>query len=199
MFKTEIYFSFNIYINSIKILFFYLEWLEESGKDIIINLNKAEVEHVLSFTRLFSPANRKRFNSQFDEFLSKKLQDKGIGCWLKNQHNCFLNPSNRKKKTYIWRGKYVCVDKDCSINFSAYMYNKNPHEDISDIKDVSLHVFYNKEPKHLTMINKPVRCTGANRDKQKLVLCSNGLTNTLSENVIFNSSNTENSNLIKFF
>ena len=180
-------------------MFSNIEWSEESGKDIIINLNKNEVEHIRSFIRLFSPADRKRFSSQFDDFLSKMLQDKGIRCWLKNLHNCFLkNTSNPKKKTYIWRGKYVCVDKDCSNIFSAYMYNKTPYEDISDIQDASLHVFYKKEPKHLTKINKRVRCTGASRDKQKQDLCSNGLTNTLSENVIFNSSNTENSNLTKF-
>ena len=69
------------------------------------------------------------------------------------------------------------------------MYNEKPSKNIYDMNEASLHISFLNESTHLTNIDKRVRCTGANRDKQKQVLCSDGLTNTLSENIIYNSNN----------
>lgn len=152
-----------------------------------------------TFIHIFS-LNRTRLSSEFDILLSEKLQGKGLKCWLQNKNNCFRNPNNKKKTKYLWRGKYVCIDKKCLNSFTAHIINEKLSENIIDMDEVSIRVLFKKKFMHLGKIQKKIRCSGKKRNEQKFVLCSDGLTNTLCDNVLFNSISGEDkgSLMIKF-
>ena len=136
-------------------------------------------------------SNRKSFNSHFDKLLSKELQSQGIKCWLRDVNNYFRSCRNPKRKTYLWSGKYVCVDKKCLNKFTAFIKNSNLDEELKDMNEVTIHVIC-PVSSHIEKVKPKIRCSGNDRDYQKLLLCSNGLTNSQNENVLQNYSSNEN-------
>jgi hypothetical protein len=130
---------------------------------------------------------RPKFKSEFDNFLSQKLQLRGIKCWLKCKYNWFLKPNSRDLP--YWRGVFVCINHpECLNRFDATI-SKN----FNILKqENSIKILYNETTKHDDFLSNSIRCYGANRDKQKIEILANGLTNCQTNNVIYNEMNLNN-------
>ncbi len=144
-------------------------------KTIQINLDQKDIMNIKTF---IMKTKRKKFKSDFDTFLSEKLQLCGINCWLKCKYNWFLT-----KKLY-WRGVFICIDSTCSRKFEASILNDFYNID----KKISLIIKYNEDGKyHKIILNNSFRCCGLKRDEQKMEILANGLTNCQTNNVIHNN------------
>ena len=174
----------------------YKLWHKPNGlikKKVLISLNLTN-ERVISVK--FTPeewghmlntatnAAKCKFLVKFDDFLSKKLQDHGLKCWLRS------NGNNRLKKTVLWEGKFTCMENKCEIFDYRCFAEKNMGN------DVSVHVIYrNNIVSHDKLINK-LRVTGNERFNQKFSLAANGILNTQAFNSNYNKEINDPSNLL---
>ena len=62
---------------------------------------------------------RKKFKKEFDNFLSLKLQNLGLNCWLTCKSNWFKKENSRKFSKAFWNGSFFCIDNECQNNFKA--------------------------------------------------------------------------------
>lgn len=162
----------------------------ESMKILIVELNRECISTLLKKIRISK--SRSSFNVHFDDFLNVKLQEKGLNCWLKNKFNYFRGNNNTKNIEKLWSGKYTCIQNGCDNDFSAYILNSNLNEKFDEMDEASIHVRFFDKSSHKDKVKKNIRCAGTEREKQKLFVCSNGLSNTLSENILHNNSIGEN-------
>ena len=123
---------------------------------------------------------RKKFKSLFTDLLSENLQQKGIKCWLKNSYNWFNK--NIKKNCPFWRGKYVCIDKECT-NIFYCMIDKN-----FELKNnlVQIKINFEENYFHHSNINNKFRCCGYDRYEQGKSIMMHGINNVQSNNILHN-------------
>ena len=88
--------------------------------------------------------------------------------------------------------KILKIQNGCDNDFSAYILNSNLNEKFDEMDEASIHVRFFDKSSHKDKVKKNIRCAGTEREKQKLFVCSNGLSNTLSENILHNNSIGEN-------
>ena len=62
---------------------------------------------------------RRKFKKEFDNFISLKLQNLGLKCWLKCKSNWFKKNNSRKISAAFWKGTFVCIDNECKNLFKA--------------------------------------------------------------------------------
>lgn len=141
------------------------------------------------FTRMKSfilQNKRATLNADFSDFISEKIQIiSDIKCWLKNNFNYVspkLNKHSNVKK--IWSGNYKCIDSACGI---VYKMNIKSNSCFTSAEAGHLFVVYENISNHQT-IKKELRCHGIKRDNQKIILEIEGVTNTLSSNIIENKN-----------
>ena len=152
----------------------------------IILFSPNEWKSLQNFVAILNKAGKKRkqFKVQFHDVLSKKIQNSGINCWLvnTNSNNYFrCESSQRSHCSPFWHAKYNCLNKNCKIVFYANIFDLP--ENIND--DIKVFIDFENVADHPKCIKK-IRCTGNDRDKQKMKLLSIGTSNTLNENIIQN-------------
>jgi len=118
--------------------------------------------------------SKSSFLVKFDNFLSAKLQNLGIKCWLRSSHNRF-------KKNVLWEGIYKCIEKNCEIEKFECIAFKTINEVLIDVK------FCDKIVTHEKLI-KRLRISGQDRVIQQYSLSANGIANTQSFNAIYNAN-----------
>ncbi len=157
--------------------------------NIVVKLSWAEWSFIQKFIRTTEvlvrgkKIVRRRFNTDFSNFLSDKIQLMGVAnCRLVTSTNWFRkDDSQRKNSTHYWSGKYSCLDKSCQIKYIGYI------EKIIDNTEVNLIIrFDNSLLSTHDLVQQKIKCSGEKRDQQKLELMSNGTLNTLNSNVISN-------------
>ena len=92
--------------------------LKVNRNNLIIIMSCQEWNDCLKFTSV-NGKQRKRFTTQFDNLLSKKLQDEGFNCILRSTYNWF----NQKKKGCQWSGRFKCFAKECRRVYDAKIWN----------------------------------------------------------------------------
>ena len=80
-------------------------------------------EEWLKIKKFVANLTRKKFKSEFDGFLSEKIQEKGINCWLKCKWNWFKETNSKKKNSPFWKGVFNCINQDCENKFIAFIQN----------------------------------------------------------------------------
>ena len=163
-----------------------------ASKTVILKFNSTEFLSLKSFVGNYE---RPKFKSEFDDFLSEKIQNLGIKCWLKCKFNWFRN-SNKNNLNACWRGVFVCINHpNCLNKFEALMFTNNDLLNNSTTNNF-FHIFekelftitlnYEQQTVHDTFLKKEIRCTGKKREEQNLEILQHGLTNSQTNNVIFN-------------
>jgi hypothetical protein len=124
---------------------------------------------------------RKKFNHNFVNYLSVRLQEIGIKCWFRSVYNWF-NYGQQRLAPY-WRGKFVCIESNCKNTCHASITTepdtRNKIVIVVDLEQTTVHK--NK------IAFKP-KSRGKKRELQALELMSNGISNCESKNVIENQS-----------
>jgi hypothetical protein len=128
-----------------------------------------------------SKGKRKRYLTGFHNCLNKKLAGIGFKCVLKVVSNWISG----KDSLFFWKGKYICCEPSCKINFDATIENK-------DIKIGKFIVALSWDKLCTHEIFKPLtmRITGNERKKVGLKIISVGLANFKATDSInhFNSA-----------
>lgn len=152
----------------------YLIGKSKYENNIVIKLCSEETLKLVKFVK----GQRKYFGSEFTKFLSAKLQNHGIKCWLGKNSNWFKKNNSRKSNSHFWTGKYECIQ--CGMSYFASMLNNNNH-------GCELYVNWNGNSSHNKVLPK-VRCSGKNRDKLKASIINCGVEETQQNNFFFNQS-----------
>ena len=126
---------------------------------------------------------RSSFSHQFSDFLSKKLQNIGIKCWVRCKHNWFRRNKSRKANSPFWNGVYICIDSKCKQIFKTTIIE--PLE-INSLKDVILFVEKNNEESHTEKISKNIVCSSLKRISQANELFINKPLNCKTSNILHN-------------
>ena len=151
-----------------------------------INISKKEWFDQIEKNKV-SYNERNKFNSDFADYLSNKLQcEKKLKCWLKFTSNWFKKQNSKKKKAPLWKGVLECIDANCSNKFNAIIENNHTLEKFKYIKIDIFPDINNKN--HENFIQKISRCTGFNREQTAKDLINLGITNVESNNIIYNFS-----------
>lgn len=120
-------------------------------------------------------------NQNFIFFLSFKLQEIGLNCWLKCRYNRFSKRHSFNSKNPYWKG-YFCCNKECGLDLtSSIQKNNNSDKEIL----IGLRWFgmtYHEKAEPL------VRCSGILRELIGNRIFEISLPNTKAENILFNSS-----------
>jgi hypothetical protein len=146
---------------------------EDSKNKLKITINSYEWDIIKTYIRQYN--NRLKFCREFDNFLSQKMQEKGINCWLKCSHN-YLSPS---KTNNIWRGVYYCQDNQCLNKYTAKIVK-------TDTTELYIEVECDILNGHSEKIQKKIFCRGEKRETLALNLMSSGIYNVETENSLFN-------------
>lgn len=150
----------------------------ENKKKIIIQILPQEW---LNLKKFISKSERKKFNCGFENILNKKIQELNVKCLLKCSYNWFGNVKNKKINSSFWSGVYYCIE--CQKKFTCKI-NQNINEE--NLTLVKIEIIFNESKSHECFIKKAVRCSGEQRNEQKKNIMVDGLTNSLSSNVIYN-------------
>jgi hypothetical protein len=119
-------------------------------------------------------SQRKKFRTNFDDFVSAELQKTGVLCWLRHKHNWF----NKKKQ--FWKGVFRCIDKNCSSIYKCKIDNNNSFNGVNlDVCWEKVNVTHQKLP-------KKERCAGFLRKEISLNLIANGTSNTRQDHILHN-------------
>ena len=130
---------------------------------------------------------RYKFLSFFTNFLSQKLQDNGINCWLVCKWNWFRLEDSQKQNANYWSGSYKCIDKNCSNSFHARIEKLNcSYECDSSVNICTIKVRITGSHLHSKRIKKKVRCSKTDRCNTALKLKAHGITKVRQENLINN-------------
>jgi hypothetical protein len=125
---------------------------------------------------------RKRFNSEFVDFLNAKMNNFTNSCTIGQGFNWFRKEESQRNRTSpYWSGKYKCQERTCDCTIAVKIQHI-----VVDL-DIVINIKFSKDSKHKKLPVK-TRCQGEARDKQKMLLMANGTLNTLNSNII---SNTE--------
>lgn len=164
--------------------------IDESSHKIEIVFMKEDLHILKDFVKTYY--DRIQFNSNFSDYLSEKLQEKEINCWLKCKSNRFKKENSQKIKSPFWNGTYECIEENCKTNYKCYIENNsNFHQKFLSTNfsnDIILCVVFNKKPNH-PKIFKVKRCTGDKRIIQSITVEAQGVANTIVDNTLFNSDN----------
>jgi hypothetical protein len=162
------------------------------SKSITLTITFEDWSKILEY---ISKTDRRRFKSEFDIFLSEKLQASGINCWLTCNNNWFRN--SRNFNSVFWSGRYDCIDKNCLNKFEAFISDdieKNfKSRSLFDVlkKDFfNLNVSYVEKTIHDKKIFPLPRCSGKKRTEQAKTLAFLGISNCVDDNIIHNAFNT---------
>lgn len=121
----------------------------------------------------------RKFLVGFDDLLNEKLEEEyQFNCYLVCINNKFKKLNSRKQSAPCWSGQYRCLYSSCDIKYSIILQEKKS----------SFNITYDRFGWH-DRISKTVRCTGSQRQDQKLQLMVSGTANSLNNNVIFNHEN----------
>ena len=170
--------------------------------NLIVHINYEDWIILLTY---IGDYKRKKFRSEFDDFLSEKLQQKGLKCWLKCKYNWFRESTCSKINKEFWRGIFTCVDDNCLNEFEA-LINENIIEKRNETFDEILkkdffviNVFFYEKTFHEEKIKRKQRCFGKYRKQQLNEILASGLTNCQSNNIIFNQIYSDRGNMIVNF
>ena len=141
--------------------------------------------------RLYIRGTSQRYLSAlFARFLSKKLQNAGVVCWLANRSS-YINGT----KEIHGSGKYKCISTNCRNIFSAKFSKK------ADESDIVIEVFWETIDLHEKIISPPERISGLNRTQLGYKLAAKGTKNVQYENICSNKrkkGNKRNKGLKEF-
>ena len=113
---------------------------------------------------------RKKFSTEFDDYISKILQDKGIMCWMRSKYNWFRS-ENSQKNSVFWRGKFNCLDPECNNTFNLTI------EKQEFINDIVIKIDFTSRYQHKEKFNPRPRCFGKSRTEEaKKIMCMAYLT-----------------------
>lgn len=146
-----------------------------------IEISLTEWDQIQSMKACFD--GRYKFQSEFSIYLSEKIQIQfGVKCAFQSINNWFLKD---QRKGHLWQGKYKCIDKNCSSEFTAQIKSIRA-EDLS----VIFYLLFNQViPSHITFLAIKKRCTGKERIEQGYLIKCKGLLINQSENIIHNTMN----------
>ena len=113
-----------------------------------------------------------KFNVEFTNILTKKLNNEQVFCDLVMISNYFL----KTKRSYYWRGLYQCKLDSCNIQYRVYKEFQQSHTILLMANSTCSH----KEQE------KNVRTTGEKRKDMKNRMLSFGIINTQANNIIVN-------------
>ena len=151
----------------------------------VISLSNDEWEDCMRFTSKNSK-HRIRFNSHFDNLISKKLQEKGVNCILRSTYNWF----NRKKNGCQWSGKFKCFSANCKRIYIARIWS------IVDNCSVEVHIDWLFECNHPRLKIQP-RVSGDERKEIGKQLLVHTIEEVLEQSEI-NKFVNENGNVLHF-
>jgi hypothetical protein len=170
-----------------------MEWEpseEISKNEIKIQLSDQDIEKLESFVRQYQL--RFRFDTKFDNFLSERLQQYGIKCWLRSKSNWFKKQSSQKISAPYWRGLFSCSESKCTNTFKAYIKNElKKNSSIIFSRKINqaencIYVCLDKASNNHDLIIPKVRCSGKERSEQELEILAKGVTNVVIDNSIHN-------------
>ena len=159
-----------------------------NNEDSFISLPVSAAEWTILATYIVN-SPRTRFTSQFSDFLSEKLQECNIKCWLSCVNNYFKKINSTKTRSPFWRGTYKCIDPHCSKIFTAVIHQiikceKSSHVIIFVTENNALNI-------HESKIMKKIRCIGGERLEQARDLAFNSALNCQSQNILNNKIHTK--------
>ncbi|CAF0843732.1 unnamed protein product [Brachionus calyciflorus] len=140
--------------------------------DILIELENKNPEDFVKEDK----DGREWLSAEFSSFISQKVQNSGIKCWLKCNYNWLRKKDGRKKGNY-WNGKYSCIS--CKNEFKLW---------ISREKSLYLHlkplIFTGKHSEFI--LPKEKRITDHARLQLSYKIKSVGIANFRAENTFEN-------------
>lgn len=157
-----------------RVIKFFPEKITTADKaNLEIKFNESEQKILQNLIVIFSDG-RKRFKAEFSNFISKKIQENGIKCWLKVNSNWFRKENGRKYGDY-WSGKFSCVS--CANFFKMRIEsNRMDRIIIENIVDNCSHLENIKPPNN--------RISGVKRKLISHEIVSNGVGNFRAENFL---------------
>ena len=152
-----------------------------SSNNLIIIPVKNEEWNILQTYKSFFK-ERCKFNIEFTNWLSQKLQDHGIYCWLRCKSNWFKQDGSRKQASAFWKGTYECTSK-CGNIYEAFIVNQ--------ILDKSVMIFVTPliQFTHIEKVPKRLRCSSSIRENQAKNILLNGFSSAKADNVLHNFLN----------
>ena len=169
------------------------------NKKYSIALTLEEWSHLQSFIVSYYLDGRKKFKTEFDDFLSTKLQDQGVFCHLRCVYNWFKCDRSQKRRSSFWRGVYKCVQLDCKNVYLANINDQIPInfenlriKDVLNVPSIRIDIDCEVLTVHEYKISKKIRCFGLKRKKEALQILAKGVLNVQSENIINNHHISEN-------
>ena len=137
----------------------------------------------ISDKRLKLPVN-------YDNLFSKKLQEKGINCWLRSKYNWLKKTDSKKESCPVFRGKYGCIDSECNVDY---------HFIYKSLDNKYFDVFWEEFSKHpkLCLPTRMIQVSKKERELLKSELTVHGVSNLRDQNIIFNQ-NFSKYGLLKF-
>ncbi|CAF0909191.1 unnamed protein product, partial [Brachionus calyciflorus] len=138
---------------------------------------------------------RSKFNTEFDDFLSERLQKHEIKCWLRSKSNWFKKERSQKSLAPFWSGFFSCLDPKCQNKFKASI--KNDLKISRTIRQLSSTQIQNNhiivipylKTTHESIIKPKIHCTGKKRVEQQVECLAHGVSKTVFDNFIFNEAN----------
>ena len=164
-------------------------------KTIIVEISENEWKSINQFV---SNGKRKKLNQSFSNFLSDKLQQNGLKCWLKSKYN-WLSQSKCLTKPFAY-GIYICVDENCKNKFQVHfdclgkILNVN-HQSGMEKNIKRIFVSYEEKTIHFKKVMKTAFCSGIEREEESKKIMSLGLSNTLTHNILENKFNNTGLNI----
>ena len=153
-----------------------------------ISLAISAVDWVILSTYIVN-SPRRRFTSQFTDFLSEKLQENGIKCWLRCSYNWFKKSDSQKSSSPFWQGVYKCTDPSCSNTFSAFIHSIIQYESSNC---VIIFVDVNEgNTKHKNIVLKKIRCIRDERLAQAKEIALDTSLNCHAKNILHNKIQTK--------
>lgn len=126
---------------------------------------------------------RQRLLADFHNFLSKKLQDNGLNCWLRCDFNWFCSNKSKKSTSKYWCGTYHCIVNECKIILKAFV--EDPIVDVE--QKVRINVFFfgkcTHEKKTLIQLSKE------QKEQLGYKLKAEGVSNTIVNHILLNRQN----------
>ncbi|CAF0948592.1 unnamed protein product [Brachionus calyciflorus] len=183
-------------LEKIEIMEFDKESSFSFGSDFVsrinVELSDEDLKTIESFISHYN--QRSQFNTGFDDFLSQKLQEKGVKCWLRCSSNRFKNAESQNKSAPFWTGKFKCIDNDCTnifkssirdnlIRHYSIVYDKYEQPHSIEVKILQNYV-------HMEKIEPRIRSADNQRKRQAVDVLAHGISECSMNNLLFNTENT---------
>ncbi len=143
------------------------------------------IQKLIGESKLSLGQTRKRFNSEFFDFVNRKMSYLTNSCSVGQGHNWFRKEESQRNRTSpYWSGKYKCKEKTCDATIALKIQNI-----VVDL-EVVINIKISKISHHKKVPVK-ARCHGEARDEQKMLLMANGTLNSNNENLVYNFEKPE--------